>query len=202
MDDTGNINARRTRRRNSTIENENKISQQGDDINQRESERSNTFSDTMSKVVPHTTLNTEDDNESRNVTDNITDGKDTSENSNSMEINNSENGNLQQIIPENTTNMENTETKKEEEFIEENKTPNQQAGDNTLSLKDLSPELVKNLQKNCELYKDIIEALQQGLSSKEYIMIGGLLHYIDPGTKRNDPIVRTCIPKALTGFLP
>ena len=50
-------------------------------------------------------------------------------------------------------------------------------------------------------YKDIIEALQQGLSSRVYIMIGGLLHYIDEGTKRSEPLVRACIPRVLVGGL-
>ena len=200
MDDSGKINAGRTRRRHSKNEDERKINQHNDYSTQLETDKSNTTNDTRAKGKQHPTLNARDDNESHNVTDIITDLKDTSETNNSLE-NNSEDKNPQQNMPNNTTGSENVETRKEDQYIEVNKNPKQQAEDNTLLLKDLSPELVKNLQKECDFYKDIIEALQQGLSSKEFIMIEGLLHYIDQGTKRSEPLVRACIPRVLVGGL-
>ncbi|MDP6303635.1 MAG: integrase, partial [Candidatus Nitrosopelagicus sp.] len=200
MDDSGKIKAGRSRRKQSENENDNKINQHNDYSTQLETDKSNTINDSRAKGKPHITLSRGEDNELHDVTDIITDLKDTPENNKSLE-NDNEEKDQKQNMPNNTTDSENVETRKEDQYLELNKNPKQQAEDNTLLLKDLSPELVKNLQKECDFYKDIIEALQQGLSSRVYIMIGGLLHYIDEGTKRSEPLVRACIPRVLVGGL-
>ncbi|MCP5014438.1 MAG: hypothetical protein GY938_04050, partial [Ketobacter sp.] len=66
---------------------------------------------------------------------------------------------------------------------------------NTMELKELSPEIVAQLQKECQFYKDIITALEEGLSSPEFIMMEGTLYRVHQNKTNPEPNMQLCIPK-------
>ncbi|MCP4986097.1 MAG: hypothetical protein GY928_08535, partial [Colwellia sp.] len=68
---------------------------------------------------------------------------------------------------------------------------------NTMELKELSPGIVAQLQRECQFYKDIITALEEGLSSPEFIMIEGTLHRVQQTKTNPEPNMQLCIPKVL-----
>ncbi|MCP5016576.1 MAG: hypothetical protein GY938_15130, partial [Ketobacter sp.] len=63
---------------------------------------------------------------------------------------------------------------------------------NTTELKELSPGIVAQLQRECQFYKDIITALEEGLCSPDFIMIEGSLHHVQQTKSNPDPNMQLC----------